>query len=215
LDNIVIMSDIHSKIIAAAAKEELAAIGFQRQGRSRLWIADRGFWLNVVEFTPDRWTKGVTLTNAAHWLWAGAGFMSFNECLRSGGHAEFETEEQFCDAMKGIAQTAAASAREIEERFFSFEAIAGFCVEQAKSSPDRMGPSWWGYEAGLSSGLIGNFDDAAYFLESVTDDRVTAKAAVFLALVSQPEAFRRKANDVVAQQRAVLKLKPLADPSFQ
>jgi hypothetical protein len=209
------MNDIHSKIIAAAAKEALTSLGFQRQGRSRLWIADRGFWLNVVEFTPDRWTKGVTLTNAAHWLWAGAGFMSFNECLRSGGHAEFESEAQFHNAMQGIAQTAATGAREIERRFPSIDAIASFCVEQAKSSPDRMGPSWWGYEAGLSSGLIGNFDEAAYFLESVTDDRVTAKAAAFLALVSQPEAFRRRANEVLAQQRATLKLKPLADSPLQ
>lgn len=71
------MSVTHSKIIAAAAKAELAPVGFERKGQSRLWFADHGSWLNVVEFTPSRWSKSVSLMNAAHWLWLGAGFMSF------------------------------------------------------------------------------------------------------------------------------------------
>jgi hypothetical protein len=64
-DSLPLMTDTHSKIIAAAARVELKPLGFQRQGRLRLWVADRGFWLNVVELTPSRWSKSVTLTNAA------------------------------------------------------------------------------------------------------------------------------------------------------
>lgn len=204
-----IMSDVHSRIIASAAKAELASLGFRQKGRSRLWFADHGYWLNVVEFTPNQWSKSVSLMNAAHWLWVGAGFMSFNEAVPSNCHADFETEDQFRSAAIEIAKVARAKASEIEARFSSFDAIADFVGERARSSPDRMAPSWWGYEAGIASGLIGNYDDARYFLHSLTDERVTHRAATLLPLIDQPEAFRSKVNDLVAQQRAALKLEPL------
>jgi hypothetical protein len=208
------MSDTHSRIIAAAAKTELASLGFRQKGQSRLWLADRGSWLNVVEFTPSRWSKSVSLMNAAHWLWVGAGFMSFNEAVSSNCYAEFETEDQFKSAAGEIAKTARANALAMDEQFASFEMVADFVIERARSSPERMAPSWWGYEAGIASGLIGNFEEAGTFLHGLTDDRVTGRAAPLLSLIANPEGFRGKVNDVVAQERTRLKLKALARPAF-
>jgi hypothetical protein len=208
------MSVTHSKIIAAAAKAELAPVGFERKGQSRLWFADHGSWLNVVEFTPSRWSKSVSLMNAAHWLWLGAGFMSFDEAIPSNCHADFETEEQFKSAVSEIAKVARQKALEIEARFRSFDAIADFVVERARSSPDRMGPSWWGYEAGIASELIGRTEDAHKFLQGLTDERLTRRAAPLLPLIDRPKAFRSEVNDFVAQERARLKLKPLSSPPF-
>ena len=212
--SIATMSDKHSRIIAAAAKAELAPIGFQQKGRSRLWFADRGSWLNVVEFTPSRWSKSVSLMNAAHWLWVGAGFMSFNEAVPSNCHTEFETEDQFRSAACKIAKTARANALAIEERFSSFGDIADFVVERANSSPDRMGPSWWGYEAGIAMGLIGNSGEAGRFLNGLSDDRVIERAAPLLPFIADSDAFRSKVNETVAQERARLKLEPLNTPAF-
>lgn len=208
------MSDAHSRIIASAAKAELEPIGFRRRGRSRLWLADHGFWLNVVEFTPSRWSKSVSLMNAAHWLWVGAGFMSFDEAVPSNCHVEFETEEQFRDAAIEIAKVARAEALKIEERFGSFQAIAEFVIERARTSPDRMALSWWGYEAGIASELVGRFDDAHEFLYNLTDERVTRHADPLLPLIDRPDAFRREVNDLVTRQRATLQLEALASPPF-
>jgi hypothetical protein len=208
------MTDTHSKIIAAAARVELKPLGFQRQGRSRLWVADRGFWLNVVEFTPSRWSKSVTLTNAAHWLWAGAEFMSFNEFVRSGCDAEYETEDQFRVAMSEIAKAASAKAVELDQRFSSFEAVGAFVVDRARSSPDRMGASWWGYEAGIASGLLGRYEDASFFFQGITDERVTTRAAPLLPLLENPDGFRTKVNEMVEQERGRLKLEPLDRPAI-
>jgi len=209
-----VMSDIHSRIIASSAKAELGSLGFRQKGRSRLWFADHGYWLNVVEFTPSQWSKSVSLNNAAHWLWVGAGFMSFNECVSSNCHADFETEDQFRGAVSEIAKVAREKALEIEARFSTFDLIADFVVERARTSPDRMGPSWWGYEAGIASGLLGRFDNASHFLHSLTDERVTERAAPLLPHIDRPEAFRRNVNDLVAKQRAVLKLAPLGNEPF-
>jgi hypothetical protein len=208
------MTDIPSKIIAAAAKSQLVSLGFQQKGRSRLWLADHGTWLNVVEFTPSRWSKGVSLMNAAHWLWLGAGFMSFNVVFSSKCHAEFQTEDQFRTASDEIARAARAKALEIDTMFPSFNAIANFVVEQARSSPDRMGPSWWGYEAGVASGLVGRFEEAEWFLRGVTDERVSRLAKPLLPLIKNPNAFKKKVNDMVAQERARLKLPPLNHEPF-
>ena len=208
------MSDIHSRIIAAAAKTELTSLGFRQVGRSRVWFADRGSWLNVVEFTPSRWSKSVDLMNAVHWLWIGAGFMSLNYGIPSKCHTEFETEDQFRTAVGEIAKSARTNASALEEQFSSFNAIADFVIERARKSPDRMGPSWWGYEAGIASGLLGRFEDASFFLHRLTDERLIEYAASLLALIGDPEAFKSKVNEIVAQQRATLKLKPLDEPAF-
>lgn len=207
------MSDTHSRIIVAAAKAELGPLGFQRKGRSRLWFADHGPWLNVVEFTPDRWTKGVSLMNAAHWLWAGHGFLSFDYAVPSKRHADFESEEQFSRAASEIAREAAVQAVQIGEKLSSFEATADFVVARARES-ERMRPSWFGYKAGIASGLRNKFDDAEYFLGGITDERVVPHAAPLLALVSDPEGFVAKVNELVAQQRARLKLPTLDSQPF-
>lgn len=209
------MSDIHSKIIAAAAKRELATLGFRRQGRSRLWLADRGSWLNVVEFTPSRWSRSVSLTNAAHWLWVGAGFLSFNEFIPSKIYAEFESEDQFSEVAAKIAQQAELAANLMDQRFSSLEAVADFVVTRALSSPDRMGASWWGYEAGVASGLLGRSDEAHRFLSSLTDDRVVHRAAPLMPLINRPADFKSAVNNIVSQERARLELTALAQPAFQ
>jgi hypothetical protein len=208
------MTDIHSRIIAAAAKNELAPLGFRQQGRSRLWLADRGSWLNVVEFTPSRWSRSVSLNNAAHWLWVGAGFMNFNELVPSRLHAEFETGEQFAEAAREIAQAAQVNARLLDERFPSFDAVADFVIKRAESSPDRMGPSWWGYEAAIAAGLLGRSDESRGFLHGLTDDRVASRAARLLPLIGKLYAFRSVVNTTVAEERARLKLAALEQPAF-
>ncbi len=208
------MTGSHSRIIAAAAKPELDPFKFKQKGRSRLWIADRGSWLNIVEFTPSRWSKSVSLMNAVHWLWIGAGFTSHNENVSSKCHADFENEDQFREAMVEIAKAASAEALKIDQRFSSFEAIAAHIVQRARSSPERMARSWWGYEAGIASGIVGRFEEARKFLDGVTDDRVTGRAARFLSLIANPDAFRSKVNDLVAEERARLQMKPLDSLAF-
>jgi hypothetical protein len=205
------MSDQHSRIIAAAAKVELGPLGFRQKGRSRLWIADHGTWLNVAEFTPSRWSKGVSLVNAAHWLWAGHRFLSFNHSIHSKRHTEFETEEQFTSAATDFAREAAAKAREMEGNFSSFEGTVDFVLKRARES-ERMKSSWFGYQAGIAAGLSGRFEDAEYFLRGIIDERVVPHAKPLLSLIHDPASFRRRVNELVAKQRATLKLPALDHP---
>lgn len=207
------MSGAHNRIIATAAKAELAPMGFKRMGRSRLWLIDHGHWLNIVGFVPSRWSISVDLDNAAHWIWAGHGFMSLSYSVR-GHHAEFETEGQFASAVAGIAREAAAKAREMEERFSSFERIANFAIDRARGD-ERMGPSWFGYQAGVAAGILGDLEMADQFLRQISDDRVAPYAKRFLAEIDDHSRFILRANTVVAEQRVALKLAPLEADAFR
>lgn len=181
-------------------------------GRSRLWLIDHGHWLNVVGFVPSRWTISVDLDNAAHWIWAGHGFMSLSYSVR-GHHAEFETEDQFAAALAGIAREAAAKARAIEEKFSSFEMTANFAIDRARDD-ERMGPSWFGYQGGLAAGILGDLELAYHFLSRISDDRVVPYAQRFLDVIDDHSRFVSRVNIAVEEQRVALKLKPLEADAF-
>jgi hypothetical protein len=102
----------------------------------------------------------------------------------------------------------------LDERFQSFQAIGDFVIERARSSPERMGPSWWGYEAGIAAGLLGRSDESGSFLHGLTDDRVASRAACLLPLVGRLDDFKSAVNEIVAGERARLKLAGLEQPAF-
>jgi hypothetical protein len=77
-----------------------------------------------------------------------------------------------------------------------------------------MGPSWWGYEAGIASALVGRVAEANHFLHGLSDERVVSRAAPLMPLIDRPEAFKSKVNDMVAHERARLKLAALTCPAF-
>lgn len=206
------MSSAHDRIIAAAAKAELSPLGFKRKGRSRLWLLDHGDWLNIVEFVPSRWSVSVQPDNAAHFIWAGHGFMSLDHSVR-GHHVDYESDNQFSSALAEIAREAAAEAGRLEEQFSSFENIASFVIDRARHS-DRMGPSWFGYQAGLAAGILGDMQMAERFLRGITDDRVIPYARRFHDLTAQPRAFISEINTAVAEQRSALKLEPIEGNAF-
>jgi hypothetical protein len=206
------MSGAHERIIAAAAKAELSPMGFKRKGRSRLWVLDHGHWLNTVGFVPSRWSISVDLDNAAHWIWAGHGFMSLDYVVR-GRHADFETEEQFSAALADIAHEAASEALAIEEKFSSFEETASFAIDRARGS-ERMGPSWFGYQAGIAAGILGDMTLAESFFRHISDGRVLPHAQRFLAVIGEHSRFLSEVNLAVAEQRTALKLEPLESDAF-
>jgi hypothetical protein len=48
----------YGEIIAYAASEQLLPLGCQREGQSRFWVSDQGFWVIGAEFQPSSWSQG-------------------------------------------------------------------------------------------------------------------------------------------------------------
>lgn len=198
------------KIIAAAAKRTLQPLGFLRKGRSRTWLADRGWWLIVVEFQPSGWSKGSYLNVGTHWLWSRSGHLSFDFGYRVGPFEAYESDEQFTSAAESLVERAAQRARELKQAFPNVgPAAAKLESELAGLDAERRG-SWPSLHAGIAAGLAGRIDDASRLLGAVTDDRVKPQAEALTEHTGDAAEFRRAIASAIVSQREALKLPALA-----
>ncbi len=196
----------HDKLIATAAKELLGPLGFQRKGRSRVWLADHGWWLTVVEFQPSGWTKGSYLNVAAHWLWLERVCLSFDYGGRIEPFSEYTSDAQFRSEAAGMAQVAAEEAKRLHLVFHSVEAAATTLAARESNLADQGKGSWSTYHAGMAMGLSGRLDDAAILFRSIVDDRVRPAVARIGSLLSDPIGFRQEADRLIAGHREALGL---------
>ncbi|MEJ8629007.1 hypothetical protein P0F65_02210 [Sphingomonas sp. I4] len=125
------------------------------------------------------------------------------------------SEQMFHEACTRIADAARRAALALDARFPDFQAAADFVIAEAQSSPDRMGPSWWGYKAAIAAALTGRPEQAAWFFDRLTDPRVTVRARNLRPLLAQPEAFRQAIQAFVGQERQRLMLPPLDTSPFK
>jgi hypothetical protein len=91
----------HSGLIRTAAKAALSPLGFQQKGRSRVWFADRGLWMLLVEFQPSGFGKGSYLNIGASWLWYSDSDWQFDYFRRASGLVPFEPWNNFGRRLKG------------------------------------------------------------------------------------------------------------------
>src|SRR5438132_1366297 len=95
--------DDHNKIIAAAARESLTPLGMVRKGRSRIWLADRGWWLGIVEFQCSSWSRGTYLNVSLMWLWQPIDHFAIEvEPRRVGKFVEFDNTPDVEGAVKAV-----------------------------------------------------------------------------------------------------------------
>ena len=203
----------HDALIATAAKAVLGPLGFRRKGRSRVWIGDHSWWLNVVEFQPSGWQRGSYLNVAAHWLWSDTGYLSFDHGGRIDGFAAYEADAQFAEAAAGLADKAVMAARALDEAITSPEALAVVLrASDAVARPASKG-SWPGYHLAVAEALSGGTAEARLLLEAITDDRVKPAASRMAALLTDPPRMRQGVSDLIDRQREALKLPKLSGPA--
>jgi hypothetical protein len=205
----------HDKIIADAAKSVLGPLNFNRKGRSRIWVADRGWWLAVVEFQPSAWSKGSSLNVAAHWLWTETGFISFDFVGRGQEFVEYLSDAQFVTAAFRLAEGAAHEAQRLLYMFSSLDATARVLRDESPGDP-----RWAAYHAGIVAGLLGDADEAKKMFSRVLDIpappglMLHSTAALMGGLATKPLDFRREAVALIERQRNALRLPPLDASPF-
>ena len=200
----------HDKIIATAAKAALVPLNFRQKGRSRLWFADHGWWLTVVEFQPSAWSKGSYLNVAAHWLWGEMGCVSFDFPFggRVAEHEEYQSDLQFAPAAARLAESAAREAQRILQIVRSLEAASDVLLSEART----IHPGWTSYHAGVASGLVGRSTDAVEMFASILAtpappaSHLHSAAERMARIASEPLALQREVASLIARQREALKL---------
>jgi hypothetical protein len=204
---------IHTQILTAAAREILRPLGLRQRGRSRLWYADQGWWLIVVEFQPHSRDEGSFLNVAAMWLWREQDYESFDytypdSSVRHGTFTRFESESQFTPLAKDLARQAAG---EVEHYRSLFPSVHSVARHLAQKSPKQI---WDNYHAGIACALAGNVIDACRFFEEVASNdhpvewaqSLAAIAREYISAVGDLPAFRSRIKEVVLRTRELLKL---------
>lgn len=210
----------HDKIIADAAKARLGPFGFHRKGRSRLWFADHGWRLTIVEFQPSAWSKGSYLNVAAQFLWVETGSLSFDFGGRLAEFVEYQSDEQFSPSAVRLVECAVGEARRLDQTFGSFGETADVLLNQARERPMQSPshPGWIALHAGIAAGLVGRSEDAAeMFGRILTDPAISSSllhsAAERMAKVAaHPARLHSQTVSVIGHQRAALRLPPLETP---
>jgi hypothetical protein len=211
----------YDQILTAAAKEALTPLGFWRKGRSRLWLADNGFWLNVVGFRPSPWAafvKSSDLDVSAHWLWGLNDFISLDEFqgdIRS--YIEFETPEQFEPLATKQAADAVGGSRRLRARFSTIGTAATDLISRAESFLRERGSTGWpAYNAAVAAGICGDPATAGSLFEVVLENFEGSRVGEMFgpaikrmrAEVKDTTAFRSMLENQVNARRVALGLEP-------
>lgn len=209
----------HSKIIARAAKQALAPLGFWRRGHSRIWLADHGYWLGVVEFQPSGFAKGSYLNVAAHWLWRPPEYsLSFDYFHpdQTRPFIEFFDAAQFTPLARDLAKQAARDSERLVQQFDSLSSIASALIKEELASPPDRAAGWSAFHAAVAAGLAGNILTSRRLFQQLIEQTVThdwerrlqATCADLSKTLPKPCAFRDAVLTMVEQARSLNRLPP-------
>jgi hypothetical protein len=212
----------HDKIIAHAAKTTLLPLGFQRKGRSRLWFADHGWRLTVIEFQPSAWSKGSYLNVAVQWLWVETDTFGFDFGGRLAEFVEYQSDDQFAPAALRLARSGADEARQLDQTFSSLEVTAEVLLNEVRNRPMQGPghPGWMAYHAGVAAGLVGRTQDAEEMFGRVLKDTRLSGSMLHSAaervarLAGESRQLRSAIALVIENQRNSLRLPPLDEPAL-
>jgi hypothetical protein len=203
-------TNIHSKLITDAARKILRPIGLFQKGRSRTWLGDHGWWLDVVEFQPTDWGKGSYLNVSCMWLWNVKPVISFDVgTIREESLHRFENEDQFAEVAAILARNAEHKVLDYRRLFHSVGAVSDFFLP----CTEMMG--WSAFNAAIAHGLSSRRDAAlqlfAQCFNSVDvsiewQKKVQEDAQYLASLINEPERFRREIAARVLRTRELHKL---------
>ena len=211
---------VHSALIAEAAKTALQPLGLRRKGRSRVWLDDRGLWVNIVEFQPSDWTKGSYLNVGVTWLWHvydDEPFLFFDVQSRVEALVRFEDEAQFASEARRLAESARTEIVELRRRFPNLEAAADWLDADVRRTKNEHVDANRLLDCGCAFVLTERWRAARVALDRLAgfacetdwEEALAARGAQILQTLDRPGVARREVLDGVARFRTAARLEPL------
>ena len=207
----------HGRIPASTAKTAVTPLGFWRKGRSRVWLADRGFWLAVVEFQPSGFSKGSYVNCAAHWLWSAMpAVLSLDSLAENRPWGACHDAEKFTSLAEALVKQAAETSGRLNARFNDIGAAAANLVAGEQASIDQgRGGGWAAFNAAVAAGLAGD-TRTALNLFRLAEDTLLSQRPDFAQLlvpyaetIGAPDRFRHFIAARMNDQRAGFNLGPI------
>jgi hypothetical protein len=200
----------HNAVITAEARHVLEPLGLVRQGKSRVWIDDHGWWTIQVEFQPSAWSKSSYLNVGINWLLYEGSVGAFNVGSRVDVQfIEATTDDSFRQNAHALALQAKEEVEKLRSHFSTLEVAASYYRDSGRQS------AWDDYYYGVLLALIGNIASAKLAFESVPTHRVqfgwekalAQRASELHKLASDQTAFIETIRGIVLRTRSIGNLK--------
>jgi hypothetical protein len=157
----------HNAVIAAQARHVLKPLGLVRQGKSRVWIDDHGWWTIQVEFQPSSWSKGSYLNVGINWLLYEGSAGAFNIGSRVNvPFIEATGSEHFEQDAHSLALRAKDEVENLRTQFSTLQATTAYYRDSDRRSV------WDDYYYGVVSAMGGDIVGAKAAFESVSAHRM-------------------------------------------
>jgi hypothetical protein len=196
----------HNAVINAQARQVLKPLGLVRQGKSRVWIDDHGWWTIQVEFQPSSWSKGSYLNIGINWLLYEGNVGTYN----IGGRVD----EPFIEAtgIEGFEQDAHRLAlrakdevEKLRTQFLTLQEAASYYRSSGRRS------AWDDYYNAAILAISGDIASASAAFESVSSHRMqygwekalAQRAAELHKLASNRTVFIETINGIVLRTRSI------------
>lgn len=196
----------HNTVITAQARLVLKPLGLVRQGKSRIWIDDHGWWTIQVEFQPSVWSKGSYLNVGVNWLLYEGSVGAFHIGSRVDvPFIEASESESFEREAHDLALRAKGEVEKLRAQFSTIEKAAFYYRDSAHHS------AWDQYYYGVLLAIGGDITGARAAFESVPTHRMhygwekalAQRAAELHELVSNRTAFIETICGIVRRTRSI------------
>jgi hypothetical protein len=201
----------HNKFIAKKARETLKPLGFQRDGKSRVWYKDHGWWALVVYFQPSAYSKGTSVDVCVSNFLYEKGHWAFEDSANIKGYASLERDDDFESRVNEMTIKAATSSLEFEERYAGLD---GF-INYYNKFPVNRRSVWFYNNMAIIESLRGNYEAAKDNLAHLTDQKyelifeqaVQLRAKELIYLLDNKPIYQDVVKGIVLRSRNMQQLK--------
>lgn len=196
----------HNAVINAEARLILKPLGLIRQGKSRVWIDDHGWWTIQVEFQPSAWARGSYLNVGINWLLYESSVGAFHIGNRVDvPFIEATGQDSFTQDAHKLALRAKEEVERLRVQFSTLQAAVSYYRDCARRS------TWDEYYFGVLLALGGDVAAARLAFESLSTRRMargweqalSKRAAELHALASDRAAFLDTMRGIVLRTRSI------------
>lgn len=157
----------HNAAITAQARHVLKPLGLVRQGTSRVWIDDLGWWTIQVEFQPSSRSKGSYLNVGVNWLLYEGSVGAFNIGSRVNvPFIEATGTERFEQDAHDLALRAKGEVEKLRAQFSTLDAVTSYYRDSGRRS------AWDDYYYAVVLAIAGDIVGARAAFESVPTHRM-------------------------------------------
>ncbi len=155
----------HNKLLKRIANEKFKPIGIIQDGKSRVFLFDKGWYTIVIEFQPSSFSKGTYLNIGVDLHFYPRDYFTFTCGYRESGFEEFENEQDFAKRVEELCDLSIERIRQLEIKFK--DPKAGIRTLNNEKEKD----AWRYYDLAVLHALEGNQNKALRFFKKVSGEK--------------------------------------------